>query len=407
MNACRALLFLALLPLAAMLPAQLRPTPVVPPPDPWLATVADAQQRLGYVSFGPFVMGHNHGSDDLHLLLPDEPLRWIETAHFRIGCALPGCAVTGGKPWLQTLQGELQQLAARLPSLDPKTRHLDGWLRAHLVAQRAERLYQQVQTLLEVDDAWFPAAPGNDPAYAAQFRGVGPFLGMRHKFTILLLNRGENLAKFTAAFHARATTEPARRHDGEYGCLVFAAAGDTGAHLADDEEALAALLTFHLTHNLLTGFRAFGHELPAWLVQGLALHFGRQVSAQVPLVAVNDDADRARYRQWDKRLAVMKKEQSFVPFAQLIERVDIERLGEDAQLQSLAMVEWLRERHAGGLARFLHRMKEPFHGRLRFPTNQELYARQADALREAFGMDADALDRQWRQQLAPRRLAKR
>ena len=134
-------------------------------------------------------------------------LRWIETPHFRIGVALPSCPVGSGKEWLQQLAGELRALQRVLPRIDPKARQLDGWLRAHLVAARAERIYARMQARLGVDDAWFPRAPGNDPAYPATFRGLGPYLGMREKFAILLVTRGDSLQRYTAAFHARPTRE--------------------------------------------------------------------------------------------------------------------------------------------------------------------------------------------------------
>ena len=58
-----------------------------------------ALDRAGYVSFGPFAFGHEHNSRMVTELLGTEPLLWIETAHFRIGCALAELPLKGSESW--------------------------------------------------------------------------------------------------------------------------------------------------------------------------------------------------------------------------------------------------------------------------------------------------------------------
>lgn len=348
-----------------------------------------------YASLGPFPFGTNHDSADVQRLLPDERLCWIETRHFRIGCALPPVEVRGSREWRARLGGELQVLAARLPGIDPRTKRLDRWLRAHLVAQRAEQLYADVIALLDCSADSFPTDTG-EPAQGPGFRGVGPYLGMRQKFTILLLARGSNQAAYTEAHHGFASTEPIRLQDARFGALVFVAAGDCGAGIGDDEEALAALLTYHLAFNLYTGYRSFGHHLPAWLPHGLALWHGRAVSAAVPLVDVRNDADRESWRRWDLRLATMRKDWSFRPLDDLFARIELSRLDADDALHCWALVQWLLAERRPAFVRLFERMKDPFHGRLRFPTQAELLERQAEALLHAFGVTAAQLEQQWR-----------
>jgi hypothetical protein len=101
-------------------------------PDPYTAGDEAALGKAGYVSFGPFEFGTNHTTTDVEALLPNEPLVWIETAHFRIGSALPALSITSSKDreWVTKVREELMQVALRLPSVNPNTSRLDPWLRA-------------------------------------------------------------------------------------------------------------------------------------------------------------------------------------------------------------------------------------------------------------------------------------
>ncbi|MEZ6037453.1 MAG: hypothetical protein R3F29_08235 [Planctomycetota bacterium] len=375
--------------------------------DPYLGGGALALDAAGYVGRGPFEFGTNHASSDIAELLPDEPLLWLETAHSRVGCALPAVAVAGSRQWQEHLRAELTVLAGKLPGVDPKTRTLDPFLRAHLCAQRLEVLYADVLQLLGRDEAEFPSPPGHDPRRPEQFLGLGRHLGMPQKFTVLLLQKGANLQRYTAAHHGWASADPTTFLDSRVGSLRFVAAGDTAHGIGKDEEVLATLLTYHVAHALYSGYRSFGHLLPAWLPRGLALRHARQVSTTVPVMPTRDEAEREHYRQWSKQLAVMRKDWSFAPLAELFDVVDEQRLDQQRSLQSWALVEWLAAERPAQLRAFVHAMKAPFHDRLRFPTNDELLARQREALLAAFEVDADGLELLWRQQAGPRTKAKR
>ena len=400
-----ALLFLVLPVVAQAMPRVVVDRPQVAA-DPYVDGSSHRMEQLGYRSFGPFPLGTNHGSDDVQRLVPGERLHWIETAHFRIGVALPEIAVGGSKAWQQRLRGELETLAGSMP-VDSRQKRLDPWLRAHLVALRLERLLRDVLDVLGQPGAAFPAAPGNDPAHAATFFGVGPHLGMAQPFTVLLFGSKASLQTYTAAHHGRGTDAPTRWLDAKFGSLRFAAAAEGPQGMAADDEVLAATLAYHVAHNLYDGYRAFGHSLPAWLVEGLALDHARRISEAVAVVPVAGDDERQQYRQWPRRLLELHKAGSLEPLATLVDRLQVDALTIDQRLQSWAVVHWLREQRAGAFANFVHRMKDPFHGRLRFPTGDELRARQQALLVECLGGGVERLDQQWRQRLGPvRRLAK-
>lgn len=203
-------------PLDAMAP---QAPPSVPATDPYTGGELEAMTRAGYVSFGPFAFGKNHDNEDIQKLLPAESLVWIETAHFRIGASLSPCKVdkaAGDKEWLGSLTIELQRLGQRIPGVNGDVKVLDPWLRAHLIAQRAEETYAEVSGVLGVTDASFPDVPG-DPLQPREFMGLGPYLGQRQKFTILLVRQSASLSRYSAAHHGWATSQPSQHHDHTFG----------------------------------------------------------------------------------------------------------------------------------------------------------------------------------------------
>jgi hypothetical protein len=358
-----------------------------------------AMEQAGCVSFGPFAFGDNHDNAMVANLLPDEPLLWLETAHFRIGAALAPLAVPEkDKAATTSLRAELQRLAQRLPGVRPDTNKLDPWLRVHLVAQRAEDVHAAICRQLGVTDTDFPPAPGNDPRDARTFRGIGPHFGMPEKFTILLVQKPTSLARYTAAFHGDATEKPTRFHDHKFGCAFFGAAEQGGGGLLQNDLALRAHLTYHTAHNLLTSYRSFSHQLPAWLINGLAWWHCRQASTRHPAFDLREGLyrDPSRYLLWDRLRTSQLANGDLQPLDRFLERMDLASFSMDDHLQSWALVDFLLATRADELARFVERMKDPFHARCRFPTQDELFGRQHEALREAFGTDATGLEAMWK-----------
>ena len=68
-------------------------------PDPYTGGDRALLERLGYVSLGPFELGTGHDSTSVEELLGTEPLAWIETAHFRLGCSLSPLLLRGQQDW--------------------------------------------------------------------------------------------------------------------------------------------------------------------------------------------------------------------------------------------------------------------------------------------------------------------
>jgi hypothetical protein len=373
------------------------------PPDPYTQGDPALLQKAGYVSLGPFPFGSNHTTTQVGDLLGTEPLRWIETAHFRIGCALSGVPLRveedWREAWVQRLKPELKRLATRLPRVKPETRDLDPWLRAHLIAQRLEDLYAEVLGNLGATDDSFPSQP-DDPADATKLRGLGRYLGMREKFTVLLLQKASSHARYTRAHQKNEIAEPIRYHDSEFGCMYWGASEETADSLFRSDYALHSHLVFNVAHNLYTGYRCFGHELPPWLVTGLAHWHSRRVSPRFPTYDRKDDKDRdqrSAFWEWEKRVPGLLKNGAFEPVENLLARTTAGTFGIEQHMQSWSLADFLMTKHKAGAMQFLRTLKDPWHQRQKAPTDTELQTRQLDALRQHLGWTPQQFEAAWRE----------
>lgn len=385
---------------AAVAPAQAAAAAAT---DPYTRGEAAAMARAGYVSFGPFAFGTGHDTQDIEELLGGEPLLWVETAHFRIGCALGPLPMRSADPWgdewLRRTRAELRRLAARLPRVDEATKQLDPWLRAHLLAMRLEELHAEVMANLGVDDASFPVARPDDVTLPTTYRGAGPQLGMREKFRVLLLRRGASHARYTRAFQDHEIAEPVRDHDAAFGSLYWGGSEEADQGLFRDDLALQAHVAFNVAHNLYSGYRDFSHDLPAWLVTGLGHWHARAVSPRFPIYERAGDQDRrlrSDFWQWQQRVRALARTGAFESVASLSAREQAGSFGLEQHMQSWAVVDWLMQTRKAELMRCVHELKEPFHARTRLPTFAERLERQAAVLRRVFGVDAAGLGEQWR-----------
>jgi len=383
--------------------------------DPYTGGDAKAIAKLGYESLGPFELGTGHDTKVVENLLGTEPLIWIETAHFRIGCALSPLRLRGqqdwSKAWIKSVKAELDELRPKMPKgkLKKTVKTLDPWLRAHLMAQRLENLYAEVSGVLDRDDAYFKDGD-RDPRNAAAFAGEGPYLGMREKFTVLMLQKGGSLARYTRQYRDREMEQPVRHHDQAFGSIYWGCSEESANNLFRSDYALHASLAFNVSHNMYTCYRCFGHDLPPWLVTGLAHWHSRRVSPRFPVYDRKTDADRrdrSPFWDWDARVKGLIKHDVFEPLGDLVSHQSAGSFGIEQHMQAWAVVDYLMASKPEQLAKFLHELKHPFHGRLRMPTEEELQQRQEQAFAAAFGSEVTAVDAAWRKDASKKKKRRR
>jgi len=372
--------------------------------DPYTRGEPEVLAKLGYETFGPFELGTGHDTRAVEALLGTEPLVWIETAHFRLGCALSPVALRGqhdwSKEWIRSVRGELDELRELLPKgrLKKRIRSLDPWLRAHLMARRLEQLYAEVCGVLGRDDEWFRDG-GRDANRPDEFTGVGPYLGMKQKQVVLLLQKSGGMSRYTRQYCGRETSEPVRHHDLGFGSMFWGCSQESADNLFQGDYPLHANLAFNVAHNLYTSYRCFGHDLPPWLVTGLAHWHARRVTPRFPCYDREDPRDRrdrSPFWDWDARVAGLVKHDVFESLADLCAVESAGKFGIEQHMQSWAVVHYLASERPAQLAQFVHDLKDPFHGRLRVPTSEELQRRQRASFAAAFGGEPDALDADWR-----------
>ncbi|HEU4418974.1 MAG TPA: hypothetical protein VFT55_08545 [Planctomycetota bacterium] len=370
--------------------------------DPYTEANPAAMAKAGYTAYAPFPFGHRHDTRDIMALLGDEQLLWIETAHFRIGCALSPLPLRGEADWIESTKEELKRLKTRLPKVKAEARELDPWLRTHLIAQRCEELYAEVQANLGVRDDTFPAAPGHDPSDPAKFFGRGPYLGLPQKYSVLIVSRVSSLARYTRAHQGHETELPRRYFDLEYKGMVFAVAEETSAGLMKNDFALHTHLVYNLSYTLYTAYRWFGHDLPPWLVGGLAHWHGRRICPRFPAYERQRDDTNLEQREfwrWDERAPGLLRNGAFESIEALMRRPTMTEFGMEQHIQSWAFVDFLMATRKAATMRFLHEMKDPFHNLRQQPSQEELLARAKVCLARAFGVDAAGLEAAWKTQL--------
>ena len=198
--------------------------------DPHTGNDPKLMAKAGYVSYGPFKFGergpNDTTSEEIEKHLDYERFLWAETAHFRIGLALPEWVVPMDPEIRLKIRTELAELATKLPKINEKTRTLTPWLRLHLTAHRAEKCYREFQELLGVTDADFPENKDAVVTGRGRFMGFGKYLGMQEKYLLLVPERGNTCRDYLKNFIGRETLFGQRWHFIRSGALLYAVGTD-------------------------------------------------------------------------------------------------------------------------------------------------------------------------------------
>jgi hypothetical protein len=366
--------------------------------DPYTQNEPEALARAGYVRYHPIPWAERHDSARIEEALGIVEIRWIETAHFCLGSALPEWSLPPAKEVRRRVQGELERLAERIPTVKPAVKKLDPWLRAHLYAQRLEELYAAFQALLGVTDASFPqpGAPAQDPPM-----GRGPYLGVRSKFGVLLFEKEADCGRYLSTFTQAPPNSPSRwyfadPHDG----FVFATATSYSKGAFHDDTALFAHVTFNLAHNMIDAYRGYSYQVPVWWSEGLAHSLRRQVSTEYNnFTQVADQTERIfAIEDWERRVFGRVKFDLARPLRELAPMFDCRDVKFTDHLELWSRIEWLRATRPEALQRFVHLQKGRVDARGRAMPPDVLLRVQAESLREVFGFDDfDAFDAQWQE----------
>ena len=349
--------------LAAPVPAQDGREPV-PEEDPYTRGKAEALEKAGYVSFGPFVWGDGHSSSQLAESLGGVPVLFVETAHFRLASSLDTYPIGEDKLERELIERELKRLAKRLPRVKPKTRELDPWLRLHLFAQRLEELYADFGELLEVPEDLFAGRPfarrGGEPL-PFELIGRGPYLGLNEKFSVLLTQKTSTLARYSAAHLDHAVETPYRFFFSDLDSYHYCTAFELMGEVYGNEVAFHCAVTYGVTQNLINGFRGYTHDGPLWFRHGVSRWFTRRIDPRWMVYSVGpgevgrteDEAD------WDVKVRGRVKNDFYPGFAEVLGWFDDASLKFADHMMLWSRADWLLQERPEETGEFMRLAMAP------------------------------------------------
>jgi hypothetical protein len=367
--------------------------------DPYTQGDEAAMKKAGYVSFGPFTWGDDHDSRLIDKMLPHARILWIETAHFKLGCALPPFRVPKLGKWKKKLQAELGELQQKLPDVNPKTRVLSPWLRAHLFAYRLEKMYAEVSRMLRVTDKDFPRQ--GEASRRGQYMGKGPHLGMPKKYPVLILTKTSDLMRYSQ--RAGSTVDPSRPaplrlNFLKQGALFFGTAIELAKGALIDDKSLHCHVWFNVVHTLLAGYKHYTHALPAWCSEGLAHWYVLSVDpAEHVFTGIKGASLHQRKDpKWGLKIRKRVKNKDFEPMAKLMNKMSPSELTFGDHMASWSRVDFLLKKHPENFAKFMDRMKAPVIAAAgKAPTTEAILKRQDECFTKCIGMAPKAFDKAW------------
>lgn len=370
--------------------------------DPYTKNDPEAMKKAGYVSFGPFQFG-NLGADkpvdstQIDASIEFIQILWAETAHFRIGLNLPAWTVPLDPETRAKIRGELEELKKVMPSINPKTRTLDPWLRLHLTAYRMEKQYRDTMTLYGVKDEDFPADEGQVLVTpGARFMGYGPFLGMKSKFLVFVTEKQGSYQVYGKRYLGRDTKHPQRWHFKETGCMLIAMSCENDEFPRKHDTALHCALAFNVAHNLLDGFRHYSYDLPVWIREAIAHWHSYRISGDWPSFDQNEGAlaDMKMISRWEPYCRGLIAAGKVTPFPEVVGWRDFGNIKFNDHVAIWSRLDWLLSQGPEKWQKFLFLIK----GRVddKWKADQsDLVGAMRDALQQAYGLSLLDFDTKW------------
>jgi hypothetical protein len=399
----RACLRLAGLALALAGSASAQGKPKVPKwrIDPHTGNDPKLMAKAGYVSYGPFPFGergpHVATSEDIDKHLDYERFLWVETAHFRIGVALPEWTVPMEPEVREKIRTELTELKAKLPKVNEKTRTLTPWLRLHLTAHRAEKLYQELCGMLGVTDADFPARKEDVIVGRGRFMGYGKYLGMKDKYLLLVPEKGSTCEDYLKSFIGRDTSFGQRWHFINTGALLYAVGTDMEDGRLKDDSALHGNLVHNIVHNMIDGYRGYSYDTPVWITEGLAHWFERRVNERDNTFCRDEGAAHDPTKKWnwkpDVRSAVAAGK--FRPFSEVLGWRQYSAINWPDNEFIWSRWDYLLAREPKKFGDFMLQVKGRVDPKTWMVDQSDIVAACREALRSVYGLTPLTLDEKW------------
>lgn len=359
--------------------------------DPYTQNDPAILKAAGIVKMDPFVFGKSGwNTTKVDDLLIGSEIRWIETEHFRIGFGLGAYKVKLEDK--KKILAELTRLKEVLPKVQPDTGILDPWLRTHLVAQRCEDIYKRFVKLVNAESTTFADGTG---VWSGGYRGEGPYLGMKEKFELLVLQTSSAQVTWLLENAGLAIKNTQRWHFIDRGAINVVMQAEQGQLRGD--AALHGHIAFNLTHNLYDALNHYSYDTPVWLHEGMAHFMEREI-----------DPDHNSFDSGEGAVAEMTSKSNWKPeVVKLINSGEASRMAELMTLKSYSdlklvhhfttwsMIDFLMKEKPMEFAKYLWAMKRNYDAQ-GLPTGQNLHDWHRKQFKEQLGWTYAEFDEAWR-----------
>jgi hypothetical protein len=381
--------------LAAPLPAQ-KPAEKKKLNDPSLCTVCggDAQQLQagGIVAHGGFPFG-KAGTDTAKVdsLLAVCDIKWIETAHFRIGFALGSYKVKIEER--KKFLAELTRLQQAFPKVSPEAAVLDPWLRLHLYAQRCEDIYARFIQLIDGADAKFADGSG---VWRGSYQGEGPYLGMKEKYEVLIVPTEASHVDFLLDQAGLRIKNTQRWHFVDRGTVTVSMHAQQGNLRSDG--GLHGHVAFNLAHNLLDGLNHYSYDTPVWIHEGLAHFMEREIDPTNNSFDGGEGAvaDMTSKSNWKPEVLKLIAANEAPRMPELLALKNFGELKLPHHFTTWSMVDFLVQTKPTEFGQFLWALKRNYDAQ-GMPTGGNLLEWHRTKFREIFGWSYAEFDAAWRE----------
>jgi hypothetical protein len=371
--------------------------------DPYTKNKPELMQKAGYVSFGPFPFGMIADkvvtSADIDASLEYLQILWIETPHFRIGLDLPAWTIPMDAETRKKIRTELEVLAEFLPGINPKTRKLEPWLRAHLTAWRLEKLYRETQELFGVKDEDFPEDQSKVIVLPdTRYMGYGPYLGMQDKFLVLVFEKEGPFQQYMKNFLGRDSKKPQRWHFTVGHSILYTCATESNDYPLKHDTALHCALAFNVSQNLLDGFRHYSYDMPVWIREGFGHWNNRRVDTHWPNFDQTEGGaiDMRKDDRWDLiARGLVTTGSKFAPFAEVMTWRDFGDIAFNDHVAIWSRMDWMMSQGPEKWQKFLFAVKGRDNPKDWSADQTELVGATREAIQDASGVTPLNIDERW------------
>ena len=367
------------------------PRPNAPSTDPYTEGGSpELMKAAGYASMGGFKFATND-TTAIDAFMGTSDIRWIETEHFELGFALGSYQVERTEK--KKILAELTELQAKLPSIKPKTKLLDPWLRAHLYAQRLEQCLDAFIELIQVDLADFP---DGTKAWdlTGTYMGEGPYLGQKGKFEVLILPSEATYMSFLREQFGLSLTRTLRWNIIPEDTLTLIAHIEQ-AQLKKDS-ALHGHLGFNLGISFLNSYKHYSYDAPIWLREGIGHFMERRIDPRFNTFDSSEGSLPKVTKKSDWKTEVAKLVRSGAPprMARLIKIKTYSEMELEDHFTTWSMIDFLVKTHPEEFANFLGTIKGRTDER-GYSLATDLKEAHREAFKSVFGWSYLDFDQAW------------